>query len=140
MSKQLLHWRGRVPKTKALNPPPLVLSQGQLQQVGKTDSAGTEIPWLDMASTSNTSVHALKKCCLQIKPGSGLYTAMEFHTLTIVNIILSNELPQKNYVECMSGKYSFSVFFASFGNSTLGTKKFLGGFKTSRVQISNNCK
>ena len=93
-------------KTKALNPPPLVLSRGQLQQVGKTDSAGIEIPWLDMASTSSTSVHALKKRCLQIKPGSGLYTAMEFHTLTIVNIILSNKW-------IVSRKFMYNVWVAN---------------------------
>ena len=62
MSRQLLHWRERVPGTKALNPPPPVPSQGKLQQAGKTDSAGTEIPRLDMAATSSTPVHTLKKC------------------------------------------------------------------------------
>ena len=84
MSGQLLHWtcwRRRVPGTKALNPPPPIPSRVQLQQAGKTDSAGTEIPGLDMATTSSTSVHALEKRRLQIKPGSGLYTAMEFQSL-----------------------------------------------------------
>ena len=55
-----------------------VPSRGQLQQVRGNDSAGIEIPGLDTATTS-TSVHALKKHRLQIKPGSGLYTAMELH-------------------------------------------------------------
>ena len=61
MSKQLLHWRVRVPGTKSLNTlPRLVSSRGQLQQAGKTDSAGIKIPSLDMATTSSTSLHALK--------------------------------------------------------------------------------
>ena len=46
-----------VPVTKALNPP----CSGQLQQAGKTDSAGIEIPEFDTATTSSTSVHALLK-------------------------------------------------------------------------------
>ena len=46
--------------TKALNPPPPVLSLGQLLQAVKTDSAGNEIPGFDTATTSGTSVHALK--------------------------------------------------------------------------------
>ena len=33
---------------------------GQLQQAGNTNSAGIEIPGLDMATTSSTFVHALK--------------------------------------------------------------------------------
>ena len=72
MSGQLLHWRGRVPRTKALNPPMPVPSRGQLQQAGKTDSAGIEITGLDMATTSRTSVHALKKRRLQIEHGYGI--------------------------------------------------------------------
>ena len=36
----------------------------------------------DMATTSSTSVYALKKRRLQIKPGSALYTAIEFHHFT----------------------------------------------------------
>ena len=35
---------------------------------------------LDTATTSSISVHALTKGCLQIKPGSGLYTLMEFYS------------------------------------------------------------
>ena len=62
MSRQLLLWRVRFPETK---------------QAGRTDPAGIEIPGFDMATTSITSVHALKRhCCLQIKAGSGLYTAI----------------------------------------------------------------
>ena len=61
MSRQLLLWRARFPGTK---------------QAGRTDPAGIEIPGFDMATTSITSVHALKKHRLQIKPGSGLYTAI----------------------------------------------------------------
>ena len=44
-----------VPVTKALNPP----CSGQLQQAGKTDSAGIEIPEFDTATTSSPSVHAV---------------------------------------------------------------------------------
>ena len=40
---------------------------------------------LDMATTSSTSVHALKKHQLQIKPGSGLHTAMEFHSQGVLH-------------------------------------------------------
>ena len=46
----------------------------------ETDSAGTEIPRLDTATTSTTSVHVLEKCRLQSKPGGEFYTAMEFHS------------------------------------------------------------
>ena len=84
MLRQLLHWRGRVPGTKALNPPPPVPSREQLQQVWKIVSAGIEVPGLDTATTSSTSVHALKKGHLQIKSGSGLYMAMEFHTCILI--------------------------------------------------------
>ena len=39
---------------KALNPPQPIPSRGQLQQAGKTDSAGIEIPGLDMTTPSRT--------------------------------------------------------------------------------------
>ena len=78
MFRQLLHWRGRVPGTKALNRPLPVPSRGQLQQVWKIVPAGIEVPGLDTATTSSSSVHALKKRRLEIKSGSGLYTARNF--------------------------------------------------------------
>ena len=67
---------------------------GQLQQAEKTDSAGIKIPGLDMATTSSTSVHALKKRRLQIKPGSGLYTAMEFHSDSSLMLSTSTKVSQ----------------------------------------------
>ena len=73
MLRQLLHWRGRILGNKAPNPPPPVQSLGQLQQAWKTNSSAIEIPGLDTATSPSTSVHALKKSRLQIKPGSGGY-------------------------------------------------------------------
>ena len=86
MSKQFLHWRGMVSGTKAINPPPPVPSRGQLQQAGKTDSAGIKIPGLDMATTSSTCVHALKKRRLQIKQEMAYTRPWNF---TLLSLLLS---------------------------------------------------
>ena len=92
MSRQLLHWRGGVHGTKALNPPPPVLSLGYLQQAEKTDSAGIEIPGLDTATTSSTFVHALKTASFANQARNGVIDGYEISLLTIIPKIVKISL------------------------------------------------
>ena len=88
MSRQLLHWRGRVPGTKALKPPPPIPSRDSCSKLERLIQQEFEIPGLDTATTSGTSVHALKKSRLKMKPGRVLYIVMEFHLVAYFQINL----------------------------------------------------
>ena len=128
MSRQLLHWRGRVGTKgfKALNSLPPVPSRGAVASSWNDWFSRNWNTWLDTATTSSTSVHTLKK--RRCRPShEAAYTRLYGISLHVII-----------HMARLFWPYCGNLLFYSRGSGMCKTLK-VEGPASSHIRLTNGC-